>query len=142
MKIQEGYAELKTDLLSEVNLVDERIVKPATEAKDHIQPLKKVIKQREDRKVQILPHSTRKVAHGSPAGFRKISKSGRQCEEEDKTLRPRQCGLGESGDRLGSGQRGLFACLPACLPVHVDRGPFWDRSWLIRGTWCLNSYGL
>ena len=69
VKIQEGYAELKTDLLGEVNLVDERIVKPATEAKDYIQPLKKVIKQREDRKVRILPHSTRKVAHASLAGF-------------------------------------------------------------------------
>ena len=52
MKIQEGYAELKSDLLDEVNMVDDRIVKPATEAKDYIQPLKKVIKQREDRKVR------------------------------------------------------------------------------------------
>lgn len=52
VKIQEGYAELKADLLEEVNMVDDRIVKPATEAKDYIQPLKKVIKQREDRKVR------------------------------------------------------------------------------------------
>lgn len=52
VKIQEGYAELKSDLLDEVNMVDDRIVKPATEAKDYIQPLKKVIKQREDRKVR------------------------------------------------------------------------------------------
>lgn len=52
LKLQQGYAELKTELLDEVNMVDDRIVKPATDAKDYIQPLKKVIKQREDRKVR------------------------------------------------------------------------------------------
>lgn len=51
LKLQQGYAELKTELVDEVNMVDDRIVKPATDAKEYIQPLKKVIKQREDRKV-------------------------------------------------------------------------------------------
>ena len=51
-KLQEGYAELKTDLLEEVNMVDTRIIKPAMDAKDYIQPLKKVIKKRGDRKVR------------------------------------------------------------------------------------------
>ena len=50
-KLSQGYEELKTDLLEEVNLVDTRIIKPATEAKEWIQPLKKVIRKREDRKV-------------------------------------------------------------------------------------------
>lgn len=52
VKLQQAYDELKTDLLEEVELVDERIIKPAMEAKDHIQPLKKVIKKRGDRKVR------------------------------------------------------------------------------------------
>lgn len=52
IKLQEGYAELKTDLLEEVNMVDTRIIGPATDAKDYIQPLKKVIKKRGDRKVR------------------------------------------------------------------------------------------
>lgn len=50
-KLQEGYAELKTDLLEEVNLVDTRLLKPAMDARDYIQPLRKVIKKRGDRKV-------------------------------------------------------------------------------------------
>ena len=50
-KLQEAYAELKTDLLEEVNKVDVMLVKPAMEARDYIQPLKKVIKKREDKKV-------------------------------------------------------------------------------------------
>ena len=51
VKLQEAYAELKIDLLEEVNKIDIRLVKPAMEAKDHIQPMKKIIKKREDRKV-------------------------------------------------------------------------------------------
>ncbi|KAI4252335.1 MAG: hypothetical protein LQ352_004342 [Teloschistes flavicans] len=50
VKLQQAYAELKTDLLEEVNGVDTRIIRPATEARDHIQPLKKVIKKRMDKK--------------------------------------------------------------------------------------------
>ena len=54
VKLQQAYAELKTDLLEEVNMVDTRIIKPAMEARDHLQPLKKVIKKRADKKVQTL----------------------------------------------------------------------------------------
>lgn len=53
VKLQQAYDELKTDLLEEVDVVDARIIKPAMEAKDHIQPLKKVIKKRGDRKVRL-----------------------------------------------------------------------------------------
>ena len=52
-KLLQTYEELKTDLLEEVNMVDVRIVKPATEAKDYLHPMKKVIKKREDRKVDL-----------------------------------------------------------------------------------------
>ena len=53
MKLQEAYAELKTDMLEEVNQVDTRIINPATDAKEYLQPLKKVIKKRQDRKVHF-----------------------------------------------------------------------------------------
>ena len=50
-RLREEYEDLKKDLLDEVNLVDARMVKPATEAHEYLQPLKKTIKKREDRKV-------------------------------------------------------------------------------------------
>ena len=52
-KLQNDFDELRTDLLEEVSMVDTRIIKPAMEAKDCIQPLKKVIKKRGDRKVRL-----------------------------------------------------------------------------------------
>lgn len=51
VRLREEYEDLKKDLLEEVNLVDARMVKPATEAQECLQPLKKTIKKREDRKV-------------------------------------------------------------------------------------------
>lgn len=50
-KLQGLYVDLRNDLLEEVDMAETRIIKPATQAKDGIQPLKKVIKKREDRKV-------------------------------------------------------------------------------------------
>lgn len=51
-RLRETYEELKGNLLDEVNLVDLNLVRPAMDAKDSIQPMKKVIKKREDRKVR------------------------------------------------------------------------------------------
>lgn len=51
-KLQEAYVELRTDLLDQVDMIETRIVKPATDAKEWIQPLKKVIKKRGDKKVR------------------------------------------------------------------------------------------
>lgn len=51
IRLREEYEDLKRDLMEEVNMVDTRMIKPAQEAKDYLQPLKKTIKKREDRKV-------------------------------------------------------------------------------------------
>lgn len=50
-KLKEAYTELKTDLLEEVNMMDARIIKPATEAREYIQPMKRTIKKRENKRL-------------------------------------------------------------------------------------------
>ena len=75
VKLQQAYADLKTDLLEEVNLVDTRIIKPAMDAKDHIQPLKKVIKKRADKKACSNLRVPRFVELIYPVGLREISSS-------------------------------------------------------------------
>lgn len=54
VRLNEEYGELKTDLMQEVDMVTERMVRPATEAKDSLQPMKKTIKKREDKKVMVF----------------------------------------------------------------------------------------
>lgn len=55
----EIYAELKADLMGEVQMIDARIIKPATDAKDYIQPLKKTIKKRENKKLDYQRYEDR-----------------------------------------------------------------------------------
>ena len=50
-KLKEAYTELKTDLLEEVIMMDARVIKPATDAKDYIQPVRKTIKKRENKRL-------------------------------------------------------------------------------------------
>lgn len=52
VRLREEYEELKKDLMEEVNMVDEKIIKPAVDARDSLALMKKTIKKREDRKVR------------------------------------------------------------------------------------------
>jgi hypothetical protein len=52
-RLREEYEDLRRDLINEISLVDQRMINPAMQAKDCLQPLKKTIKKREDRKVRI-----------------------------------------------------------------------------------------
>lgn len=54
-RLREEYDDLRQDLLEEVNAIDDRMIRPAMQAKDFIQPLKKTIKKREDKKVRTGP---------------------------------------------------------------------------------------
>lgn len=69
IKLQEIYVDLRTELLEEVDLIETRIIKPATDAKGWIQPLKKVIKKRGDRKVRCSVILNPDLVLSVPAGF-------------------------------------------------------------------------
>ena len=58
-KLKEYYAELRTDLLDEITLIDSRIIRPAIEAQDSIQPIKKTIKKRENKKLDFERYQDR-----------------------------------------------------------------------------------
>jgi hypothetical protein len=51
--LKTSYAELKTDMLQEVQMVDKRIIEPAKDARTSIKQYKKVIKKREDKKLDF-----------------------------------------------------------------------------------------
>lgn len=50
-RLKEAYTELKTDLTEEVIMMDARVIKPATEAKEYLQPIRKTIKKRENKRL-------------------------------------------------------------------------------------------
>lgn len=61
-KLKEVYNDLKTDLLDEVNMMDSRVIQPATDAKECLQPIRKTIKKRENKKLDWERYSDR-VSH-------------------------------------------------------------------------------
>lgn len=52
-RLNQEFESLRTDLLVDVNGVEDRMVRPLQQAKDMLSPLKKTIKKREDKKVSI-----------------------------------------------------------------------------------------
>jgi amphiphysin len=72
-KLKEAYTELKTELLEEVNMMDARVIKPATDAKEYIQPIRKTIKKRENKRLDWERYVDR-VNHQS----KKLKRSDRE----------------------------------------------------------------
>jgi len=51
VRLEEAFAELKTDMMEEVKDIDKKLILPAKLARDALKPMKKAIKKREDKKV-------------------------------------------------------------------------------------------
>lgn len=60
--LKSHYMELKTDMLAEIAMVDKRIIEPAKDAKASVKQYKKVIKKREDRKLDYERYKSRAEA--------------------------------------------------------------------------------
>jgi amphiphysin len=89
LKLKQAYTELKTDLLEEVNMTDTRIIKPATEAKEYIQPLKKTIKKRENKRLDYERYFDRVT---------NAAKKQKRSEREDAALAKAEVELSKATD--------------------------------------------
>ncbi|KAI4215350.1 MAG: hypothetical protein LQ351_002250 [Letrouitia transgressa] len=114
VKLQQAYDELKTDLLEEVELVDERIIKPAMEAKDHIQPLKKVIKKRGDRKLEFEKYQSR-----VDSGRKKTKRS----DKDNAALAKAETELYHATEEYTIADNNLKRCLPPVITAAFSLLP-------------------
>jgi hypothetical protein len=89
LKLKQAYTELKTDLLEEVNMTDVRIIKPATDAKEYIQPIKKTIKKRENKRLDYERYLDR---------VNNAAKKQRRSEREDAALAKAEVELSKATD--------------------------------------------
>ncbi|KAL9098435.1 MAG: hypothetical protein Q9163_005904, partial [Psora crenata] len=121
-KLYATYEELRTDLLEEVNMVDTRIIKPAVEAKDCLQPLKKVIKKRGDRKLDFEKYQNR-----VDTGRKKTKRSERDNasleKAEQELIRAKEKEYHVADDRLKSTLppviTAAFSILPHLLAAQI-----------------------
>ncbi len=85
-KLKQAYTELKIDLLEEVNLMDTRIIKPASDAKEYIQPVKKTIKKRENKRLDYERY------------FDRVTSAAKKQKRDDATLAKAEVELSKATD--------------------------------------------
>jgi amphiphysin len=88
-KLKQAYTELKVELLEDVNMVDMRIIKPATDAKDYIQPIKKTIKKRENKRLDYERYFDKVTS---------AAKKQKRSERDDSTLARAEVDLSRATD--------------------------------------------
>lgn len=52
-RLRQAYEDLKNELMEEIGQIEERIIKPATDARDCIAPIRKTIKKRENKRLDL-----------------------------------------------------------------------------------------
>lgn len=88
-RLKQAYADLKAELLEEVTMMDTRIIRPATDAKEYIQPLKKTIKKRENKRLDYERHFDRVTS---------AAKKPKRSEREDASLVKAEVDLSKATD--------------------------------------------
>ncbi|KAI0012014.1 hypothetical protein F4779DRAFT_570039 [Xylariaceae sp. FL0662B] len=77
LKLKNTYTELKAELLEEVGLIESNILRPATDARDCIAPLRKTIKKRENKRLDYEKSQDR---------VNKLQRKPGRTAKEDATL--------------------------------------------------------
>lgn len=99
LKLKQACLELKTDLLQEVNMTDIRIIKPATDVKKYIQPIKKTIKKRENKRLDYERYFDRVT---------NASKKQKRSEKEDAALAKAEIELSKATDVRRADQQASY----------------------------------
>jgi len=113
-KLKEQYAELKTELLGEVAAIEERVLKPATDARDAIAPIRKTIKKRENKRLDF-----EKVQEKSMKLQRKPGRSAK----EDAALAKLEDEMNRAADEFGIADEHLRETLPPIIAAAFSLIP-------------------
>ncbi|KAJ9612534.1 hypothetical protein H2200_004131 [Cladophialophora chaetospira] len=105
-RIKQEYEDLKRDLSEDLIQVEERLIKPAQNAKESLQYMRKTIKKREDRKLDFERHQNRVDAQ--------LKKKGRS-EKDDAALMKFQAELDSATESYHAADDNLRGYLPRVL---------------------------
>ncbi|WEW56403.1 hypothetical protein PRK78_001846 [Emydomyces testavorans] len=105
-RLNEEYESLRVDLSEEILSVDVRMIKPAMEAKDYLQPMKKVIKKRDDKKLDYERYQGRVDAS---------RKKSKRSDRENSALAKAEIDLSKAKDEYQAADDHLRAHLPGLI---------------------------
>ncbi|KAK2739449.1 hypothetical protein FQN57_006578 [Myotisia sp. PD_48] len=105
-RLHEEYESLKLDLVAEVSAVDDRIILPATDAREFIQPMKKVIKKRDDKKLDYERYLGRVDS---------AKKKTKRSDRDNAALAKAEIELSKATDDYNAADDHLRSCLPGII---------------------------
>jgi hypothetical protein len=105
-RIKQEYEDLKRDLTEDLVKVEERLIKPAQNAKDSLHYMRKTIKKREDRKLDFERYQSRVDSQ-----LKKLKRS----EKDDATLTKSQSELEAATEAYHTADDNLRGYLPRLL---------------------------
>ncbi|OQU99760.1 BAR domain-containing protein [Cladophialophora immunda] len=105
-RIKGEYEDLKRDLTEDLAQVEERLIRPAQNAKDSLQTMKKTIKKREDRKLDFERYQNRVDSQ---------QKKTKRSERDNAALVKSQSELEAAIEAYHAADDNLRGCLPRLL---------------------------
>ncbi|KAF2456308.1 hypothetical protein BDY21DRAFT_322520 [Lineolata rhizophorae] len=115
MALRNAQEELRTDMAEQLEAMDGRLIGPALEARDAMQPMKKVMKKREDKKLDYERYKSRVEA---------LQKKSRLSERENVALAKHESDLARSTQEYNDADEHLRACLPGIVSAAYSILPY------------------
>ncbi|KAL2157947.1 hypothetical protein VTH06DRAFT_5002, partial [Thermothelomyces fergusii] len=105
-RLRKAYTELKADLLEEMFMIEENIIKPASDARDCIAPIRKTIKKRENKRLDY--------EKAQDKAMKLQRKTGRSSKEE-AALAKAEAEMARTADEFGIADQHLKETLPPII---------------------------
>lgn len=105
-RLREEYEELRKELAEELNAVDQRMIRPASQAKEYLAPLKKTIKKREDRKLDYERYQSRVDSY---------TKKTKRSDRDNAALAKAEADLAKATEEYHAADEHLRKCLPPLI---------------------------
>ncbi|KXJ90581.1 hypothetical protein Micbo1qcDRAFT_71325 [Microdochium bolleyi] len=114
LKLREAYNDLKTDLLEEIEAVDAKVVKPVSEARESIAPVRKTIKKREKLRLDYENIQTEVT---------KLQRKPSRSPKDEKSLAKAEAELGPRSDAFHEVDARLKEILPPMIAATFSMLP-------------------
>lgn len=88
-RLKQAYGELKSELEEEIGTIEDRVIRPAVEARDCIAPIRKTIKKRENKRLDY-ERAQEKVS--------KLHKKHTRTPKEEASLAKAEVDMAQAGD--------------------------------------------
>ncbi|CRK21479.1 hypothetical protein BN1708_013136, partial [Verticillium longisporum] len=113
--LREAYAELKDELLQEVAGIDAQVIRPAADARDYIQPIRKTIKKRENKRLDYEKAQDK---------VKKLQKKVDRTPKEDVALVKVETDMAITGEEFQIADDHIREVLPPLVAATFSLIPF------------------